>query len=77
MIYIRYLGKEDVKTRNKKLYKCLKFSVKLVEGTIFKGDEDALIWVTDDKNKIPVMIEAHILVGSVKAILRETKGLKW
>ena len=76
-LHIHYLGKEDVKTRDKKLYKCIKFSVKLVEGTIFKGDEDALIWVTDDKNKIPVMVEAHILVGSVKAILTDAKGLKY
>jgi hypothetical protein len=75
-LYMRYLGKEEVKTRNKKKYQCLKFAVQLVEGTIFKGDEDAIIWVTDDKNKIPVMVEAQILVGSVKAILTDAKGLK-
>jgi len=75
-LYIRYLGKEDVKTRDKKKYKCIKFAVQLVEGTIFKGDEDAVIWVTDDENKIPVIVEAQILVGSVKAILNDAKGLK-
>ncbi len=75
-LYIRYLGKEEVKTKNKKKYNCIKFSILMVEGTLFKGDEDAIIWVTDDENKIPVIVEAKILVGSVKAILDETKGLK-
>jgi len=76
-LYIRYLGKEEVKTRDKKKYKCIKVAIQLVEGTIFKGNEDAIIWVTDDENKVPVMVEAQILVGSVKAILNEAKGLKY
>jgi hypothetical protein len=76
-LYMRYLGKEEVKTRNKKKYKCLKFAVQLVEGSVFKGDEDAIVWVTDDKNKIPVIVEAKIIVGSVKAILTNANGLKF
>ena len=74
-LYIRYLGKEEVKTRNRKTYKCMKFSIQMVEGTIFQGGEDALVWVTDDENKIPVLVEAQILVGTVKAILNEATGL--
>ena len=75
-LYVRYLGKEEVKTRDKIKYKCIKFAIQLVEGTIFKGDEDAVIWVTDDQNKVPVIVEAKIIVGSVKAILNTTEGLK-
>ena len=48
----------------------------MVEGTIFKGDEDVLVWITDDDNHIPVYIEAKILVGTVKAYLKEAKGLR-
>ncbi|GHT77854.1 hypothetical protein FACS189464_0300 [Bacteroidia bacterium] len=75
-LYIRYLGKEKVKTRKKVEYNCIKFAIQLVEGSLFKGDEDAVIWVTDDSNKVPVMVEAQIIVGSVKAILSEASGLK-
>jgi hypothetical protein len=32
--------------------------------------------VTDDDNRIPVYIEAKILVGTVKAYLKEMKGLR-
>ena len=75
-LFIRYLGKEEVKTRDKNTYQCIKFAIQLVEGTIFKGNEDAIIWVNDDENKVPVMVDAQILVGSVKAILNEAKGLR-
>ena len=76
-LYIRYLGKENIRTHDgKQQYKCIKFSVLLVEGTIFKGGEDMNIWVTDDENKIPVLVESKILVGSVKAYLNTTQGLR-
>ena len=76
-LYIRYLGKEVIKTKDKKEYRCIKFSPLLVEGTIFKGGEDMVVWVTDDKNRIPVLVEAKILVGSIKAYLNETANLKY
>lgn len=75
-IYIRYLGKEVVENRDGKQYRCIKFSAKMVQGTIFRGDEDVMVWVTDDENRIPVYIEAKILVGTVKAYLKEMNGLR-
>ncbi len=75
-LYIRYLGKEVIKTSDGNRYNCIKFSALLVEGTIFKGGEDLFVWVTDDKNRIPVQVEAKILVGSVKALLTNTRGLR-
>jgi len=75
-IYIRALGKETVTNKDGSRYRCIKFSAKMVQGTIFKGDEDILVWVTDDENKIPVYIEARILVGKIKAYLKDAKGLR-
>lgn len=72
----QYLGKEKLKTRDKKTVNCLKFSMQLVEGTIFKGGENLYVWVSDDENRIPVLVDAKILVGSVKAILKNTENLK-
>jgi hypothetical protein len=76
-LYVRYLGKEVIETREGDKYKCIKFSALLVEGTIFKGGEDLYVWVTDDKNRIPVLVEAKILVGSVKALLDGANGLRY
>ncbi len=75
-LYIRYLGKEVLKLGEKTSYRCIKFSPKLVEGTIFKGGEGMTVWATDDKNRIPLYVEAPILVGTVKARIMSWKGLK-
>jgi hypothetical protein len=68
-LYIRYLGQETIQNRDRKMYHCNVFSAQLVEGTIFSGGENMLVWVTSDIRKIPVLIEARIRVGSVKAYL--------
>jgi hypothetical protein len=75
-LYVRYLGKENIETRAGETYRCIKFSALLVEGTIFKGGEDLYVWVTDDLNRVPVLVEAKILIGSVKAYLESMEGLK-
>lgn len=75
-LYMRYLGKELLKTRDGRKYNTIRFSIKLVEGTVFKGGEDLLVWVTDDKNHIPVLVEAKILIGSAKALLKDTENLR-
>jgi len=75
-IYIKFMGKEIVENKDGAKYHCIKFTAKMVEGTIFRGDEDVVVWVTDDENKIPIYIQAKILVGTVKAYLKEYKGLR-
>lgn len=76
-LYIRYLGKEILETHDNRKFKTMKFSVLLIEGTIFKGGEDLYVWITDDFNRIPVLVEAKILIGSVKAVLFNTENLKY
>lgn len=76
-LYGRYLGKETLKTHDSKQFETLKFSILLVEGTIFKGGEDMLVWVSADKNRVPILVEAKILVGTVKAVFTGAKNLKY
>ncbi len=76
-LYFRYLGKEIIENKDKKKYRCFKFSALMVEGTIFKGGEDIVVWVTDDDNRIPILVEAKILIGSVKAYFLDASGLKY
>lgn len=75
-LYVRYRGKEEVSTRDGRTFRCLKFSPLLVEGTIFTSGEDMTVWVTDDNNRIPVIVEAKILIGSVKAVLNSYSGIR-
>jgi hypothetical protein len=75
-IWVRPLGRETVENNDGRKYDCIKISAKMVEGTIFKGDEDVLVWITADENRIPIYIEAKIIVGTVKAYLLEAKGVR-
>lgn len=72
-LFIRYLGTEKIEHRNGEIFDTYKFSVMLVEGTIFKGGEDMVVWVSRDDKKVPILVEAKILIGSVKAYLLEYK----
>ena len=74
-IQIRTVGREIVEHPDGKRYRCIRFAAMMVKGTIFKGEEDVNVWVTDDPNKIPVYVEAKILIGTIKAYLKSYKGL--
>ncbi|MBK8502070.1 MAG: DUF3108 domain-containing protein [Saprospiraceae bacterium] len=73
-----YAGKDETK-RVKGLGKCktLLFRPQLVVGNVFKDNDGMKIWVSDDDNRIPLMIESPISVGSVKVILSDYSGLKF
>ena len=47
-------------------FRCIKFRPMLVEGRVFKDNEDMTVWVSDDPNRIPVRVQTDILVGSIK-----------
>jgi hypothetical protein len=74
-MYIRYIGKETVKTKYGK-FRAIKFKPLLVKGTIFEGGEKMTVWVSDDANHIPVRIESPITVGSVKVDMIERRNLR-
>lgn len=76
-LYFRYLGLENVKTRNGKVYRCHKVSVYLLQGDFFPEGEYMKIWFTNDKNQLPIQVETEIVVGTVKALLLETKSMKY
>src|SRR5579871_4358827 len=63
-LYIRYLGKEIVKTKYGK-FRAIKFKPLLIKGTIFEGGEKMTVWVTDDANHLPIRVESPITVGSI------------
>lgn len=72
---IRYVGIESVKLRKGKV-ECMKFQPVVQTGRYFKKDDDVTFWVTNDVNRIPVMVKAKIPVGSVKMHLVEWEGLQ-
>ena len=54
---------------------CLVFRPYVESGRVFNEKESLTIWVSDDDNKIPLLIKADLAVGSLKASLIEFKKL--
>lgn len=75
-LYIRYIGKEKVKTKYGK-FNAIKFKPLLVKGTMFEGGEKMNVWVSDDPNHLILRIESPISVGSVKVDMMSYKNLKY
>lgn len=73
-LQIRYLKRETIET-DLGTFKCMVFVPVVQEGRIFEEEEDMMVWVTDDENKIPVMAKAKVLVGSITMQLRDYSGL--
>ena len=51
--------------------------LQIEQGEIFQEPYPMLIWVTDDRNKAPVLVKSTVIVGSVKIELIEVEGLKY
>ncbi len=75
-LYIKYLGKEKVKTKYGK-FNAIKFKPLLIKGTIFEGGEKMTVWVSDDANHIPLRIESPITVGTIKVDMMDYKNLRY
>jgi len=73
-LQMKIIGRETVKTRAGRI-RCIKVRPIIQQGRVFKSEEDLTLWVSDDNNRIPVMLEAKVLVGSIKMALKEYSGL--
>ena len=70
-----YMGKESIRTKFGKI-SCLKVNPVVEVGRMFKQSDDLTIWLTDDLNRIPVLIRMEIrVVGSVNLKLVEYKNV--
>jgi hypothetical protein len=75
---VKYKGKQSrKKVKGKGKFNTIKFSPQVVSGRVFKEGEEMMVYVSDDKNRIPLLIESPVSVGSVKAVLKNYKGLKY
>ena len=75
-LYIIYIGKKKIINQNNKEIDCIHFKVNLIEGTIFKANESMNVFVSNDENRIPIYVEAEILVGAIRVYSKSIKGTK-
>jgi hypothetical protein len=72
---LKYLGEEIINTDFGDI-QALKFRPYVMAGRVFKEEESLTLWVSKDKNKVPLRIKADLRVGSLRADLGAFKGLK-
>lgn len=76
-IYFRFIGREEKKIPKLGVYKTMKFAAKVVAGEVFTGEQEMYIWVSDDKNRVPLLFQSPIIVGSVYGRLVRWDNLKY
>jgi len=72
---IRYRGIEVIKTAFGKV-ECYKFSPVTEVGRAFKSEDDMHVWITRDKNRLPIRVKFNLIVGSFVCELETFKGLQ-
>ena len=75
-VYFILHGRETIKVKGIGEVKVIKFGAKLLQGEVFKGEEDMIIYISDDMNRLPVYFEAPLLVGRATGRLTGWEGLK-
>ncbi|MCB4797981.1 DUF3108 domain-containing protein [Neotamlana laminarinivorans] len=73
---LKFLGEETIETEFGDI-EALKFRPYVMAGRVFKEEESLTLWVSKDKNKVPLRIQADLAVGSLRADLEAFKGLKY
>lgn len=75
-ISMGYMGRDRIKTKAGK-FNVLVIKPTLIDNQFFDEGDEMTIYVTDDKNKIPVRVESPLTVGWVKADLIGYSGLTY
>lgn len=73
---MKILGRETIRT-DLGTFHCIKITPIVVADRVFRGQEEMIMWVTDDDNLIPIKITSPVIVGSVSASLKSYENLKY
>ncbi|MDH3649080.1 MAG: DUF3108 domain-containing protein [Saprospiraceae bacterium] len=74
---IVYRGVVEKRVKGHGKCSTLFFEPEVVIGNIFKDKDGMKVWVSNDNNRIPLLIESPVSVGSIKAVIKDYKGLKY
>ncbi|MDE6482343.1 MAG: DUF3108 domain-containing protein [Rikenellaceae bacterium] len=75
----RFVGNEKLNIKGVGAINTLVFKCQLADasGNAFEDGSEFTIWISDDRNRIPIAVNSPIKVGSVKVRLTSYKGLRF
>ena len=68
---------DDKKIKGLGRFRTMEVAPQVIAGEVFNEDTEMKVWVSNDRNRIPLLIESPVSVGSIKAVLKNYKGLKY
>ncbi|MBF9239166.1 DUF3108 domain-containing protein [Hymenobacter sp. BT683] len=75
MLEVTYKGRQIVETLAGDIH-TFKLVPKLPNNKLFRGENAISVYLSDDRNKIPVLFQAEMFVGTVKVDMVKYQGLK-
>lgn len=73
---IKYKGKEKIDTEFGEI-NAIKLAPIMPENGLFEGENSIRLYLSDDRNRLPLSIEADMFVGAVKVDLKKYSNLKY
>lgn len=70
-----YEGRDKVSTKIGD-FDTIVISPVMPSNKLFSGENPIKMWITNDKNRIPIKVEAELVVGSLNMEITQAKGLR-
>jgi hypothetical protein len=75
LVSIKYLSKETINTALGPK-ECYKLAISINDSALLQGNNNNLLWLTADDNKIPVYAKFKVAIGSGELKINSASGLK-
>ena len=70
-MYITYKGVKSVKVNNGNTYSAIELSMMIVDKAFSNPKEAMNITLTNDQNKVPLIIQIGLKIGSLRVVLNK------
>lgn len=74
--HLKVVAAENLSTKFGKI-NCLKIIPSVMSGRVFKAKEGVTMWVSNDQNRVPILIKGELAVGSLKASIDGYTNVKY
>lgn len=72
---IKFMGTETLRTSIGQV-NCIKVKPQVLVGNVFSSEYPLTVWITNDQNRLPVLVESRIVLGKVRVELVSWSGLR-